>query len=117
MKNRRKYSRLTFQTESALLAGGREYVTTLNDISLKGALVEKPKDWPQDPRLRCTLRIQLLGSQIAFLMEMEVANSDRRGLGLRCISIDVDSVIHLRRLLELNLGDPTLAERELAALG
>jgi hypothetical protein len=29
------------------------------------------------------------------------------------VSIDVDSATHLRRLLELNLGDPSLVEREL----
>jgi hypothetical protein len=29
----------------------------------------------------------------------------------------MDSMIHLRRLMELNLGDPGLLERELLALG
>jgi len=32
------------------------------------------------------------------------------------LTIDVDSMTHLRRLIELNLGDPTLLERELKAL-
>jgi len=36
---------------------------------------------------------------------------------LRCLSIDLDSITHLRRLLELNLGDPQLVERELLQLG
>jgi len=31
--------------------------------------------------------------------------------------IDLDSISHLRRLVELNLGDEALLERELAALG
>ena len=117
MKNRRKFSRLDFQAESALVLDGREFPTTLNDISLKGALVEKPEGWPQGPRRNCKLRVRLPGSRLTFLMQMEVAHSDSRSLGLRCISIDLDSVVHLRRLLELNLGDPTLAQRELGALG
>lgn len=37
-------------------------------------------------------------------------------VGLRCSSLDLDSATHLRRLVELNLGDPALLERELATL-
>ena len=36
--------------------------------------------------------------------------------GLHCLAIDIDSVTHLRRLVELNLGDPALLEREVSAL-
>jgi hypothetical protein len=37
--------------------------------------------------------------------------------GLQWRNIDVDSLTHLRRLLELNLNDPSLLDRELADLG
>ena len=37
-------------------------------------------------------------------------------LGLFCHHIDIDSITHLRRLIELNLGDETLLQRELAEL-
>ncbi|MCG8610315.1 MAG: hypothetical protein MI864_07240, partial [Pseudomonadales bacterium] len=30
--------------------------------------------------------------------------------------IDLDSITHLKRLIELNVGDPSLIERELSAL-
>jgi hypothetical protein len=33
-----------------------------------------------------------------------------------CRSIDLDTVTHLRRLIELQLGDPALLERDLAEL-
>ena len=49
-------------------------------------------------------------------MWMQVAQAQELQLGLVCRSIDLDSVTHLRRLLELQLGDPTLLERDLAAL-
>jgi hypothetical protein len=38
-------------------------------------------------------------------------------LGFVCRHIDLESISHLRRLVELNLGDESLLERELAALG
>jgi hypothetical protein len=49
-------------------------------------------------------------------MQTRVAHVEGPQAGLLCISIDIDSVTHLRRLLELNLGDPALLERELSAL-
>jgi len=34
-----------------------------------------------------------------------------------CQRIDMDSITHLRRLIELNAGDPGLLQREPAQLG
>ena len=36
--------------------------------------------------------------------------------GYRCEHIDLDSISHLRRLVELNLGDPDILDRELSEL-
>ena len=45
-----------------------------------------------------------------------VAHVDARQLGLLCTHSDLDSVTHLRRLIELQLGDPSLLERDLGEL-
>jgi hypothetical protein len=37
-------------------------------------------------------------------------------LGLQCLHIDLDSVTHLRQLIERNSQDPTLLARELSVL-
>ena len=41
------------------------------------------------------------------VVRMDIAVVYEKGLeiGLRCKAIDIDSVTHLRRLVELNLGD------------
>ena len=49
-------------------------------------------------------------------MRMEIVHTEGPSMGLRCDSIDLDSVTHLRRLIELQLGDPALLERDLAEL-
>jgi len=36
--------------------------------------------------------------------------------GMICRSIDLDSITHLRRLIAMNTGDPTLLQRELQSL-
>ena len=52
-------------------------------------------------------------------LQMEVVLTRTRNelLGFVCRHIDLDSISHLLRLVELNLGDESLLERELAALG
>jgi hypothetical protein len=50
-------------------------------------------------------------------MEVVLTRAQPQSLGFVCRHIDLDSISHLRRLVELNLGDEQLLERELAALG
>jgi hypothetical protein len=50
-------------------------------------------------------------------MDVTVAHCESEHVGFHCDHIDIDSITHLRRLVELNLGDPELLERELSALG
>lgn len=49
-------------------------------------------------------------------MAGELAHVEGERSGVLCRSIDLESITHLRRLIEMNLGDAALVERELAAL-
>ncbi len=119
MPHRRRYSRLPFQSASTLTVGdARESCATeLIDISLKGALVADPDDVKVPLGSQVLLRVRLADSDVEIHMHTEVAHHEEGRLGLHCVAIDMDSMIHLRRLMELNLGDPGLLERELLALG
>jgi len=122
MTHERKYSRLPFTTQSTLTLGsegelGEELETRLIDISFKGALVECPTESGPPTGTPALLRVQLEQSDVVIEMVAQVSHSGSERLGLHCQSIDMDSMIHLRRLMELNLGDPDLLERELGQLG
>jgi hypothetical protein len=86
------------------------------DLSFKGALVNltEPARWPVGTPCQLTLRLAELNASIGMLAE--VAHSEDTLIGLQCKSIDLDSITHLRKLMELNLGDPSLLERDLQAL-
>ncbi len=116
MDEQRKFSRLQFSADATLEIEGPEAPAPLIDISVKGAMVEKPAEWEVMLGQRGRLRIHLDDSEVNMEMKVEVARVTEDRLGLRCVSIDVDSLTHLRRLLELNLGDPALVERELSDL-
>jgi PilZ domain len=119
MAQKRRYSRLPFPTESTLdlAPTGPALKTDLIDISLKGALVRRPPRLEAKPGATAVLIVRLPDTAITIRMQGILAHVSADRLGLHCTSIDMDSITHLRRLLELNLGDPGLLERELLALG
>lgn len=87
----------------------------LLDISLKGALLDMSADWPGVLGAKCKLRLDL-GAGASIIMQATVAHLEGTRMGLRCDNLGLDSITHLRRLVELNAGDPNLLERELPAL-
>jgi hypothetical protein len=56
------------------------------------------------------------GADIIIAMAGELAHVEGRHAGVLCRSIDLESITHLRRLIEVNLGDPAASDRELKAL-
>ncbi|WP_339673029.1 PilZ domain-containing protein [Dasania marina] len=113
---RRSFSRITFQAETSIQQGADIWAVELVDVSLKGLLIIKPDDWSGDRAQNFAISIHLDDNTDITMTALE--RHDEGGhLGFECLHIDIDSIHHLRRLVELNLGDTTLLERELAALG
>jgi hypothetical protein len=114
-KNRRQFWRAHFHSPVQLAAHGQVTEADLYDISLKGALIKVPDGWTGRNGDRCQLRLNL-AANATISMRATIAHVAGRRVGLHCDNIDVDSVTHLRRLVALNSGDPTLLERELTTL-
>jgi hypothetical protein len=115
-RNRRKFSRIPFQTEASLFLPDGEVVVEVLDLSLKGALIHPNADMFVTVGTNCTLKIRLDHSGATIRMEATVVHHMANYYGLACREIDLDSVTHLRRLVELNLGDEAMAEREFSLL-
>jgi hypothetical protein len=58
----------------------------------------------------------LNGTEAGIVMAVVLRHVEDQHLGFQVQYIDMDSATHLRRLVELNLGDSTLLERELGNL-
>lgn len=114
-QNRRQFWRAHFHSPVQLALHGQVTDAELYDISLKGALVRVPAGWAGKLGDRCQLRLSL-GTQATISMSADVMHVAGQRVGLECERIDLDSVTHLRRLVELNSGDPALLDRELASL-
>ena len=74
---------------------------------MKGLLVSRPPNWSstgssEDFHLKLSLDDR---QQVNIAMDASLVHDSKECLGFRCDHIDLESMIHLRRLLELNLGD------------
>lgn len=112
---RRRFQRIPFEAEVELRQDQACWTVRLHDLSLKGLLVSRPESWPAADAapLQACLR---LGAEVEVRMLVTLAHQKDGLLGLQCREIDLDSITHLRRLIELNLGSSELLERELGAL-
>jgi hypothetical protein len=63
----------------------------------------------------CHIKLHL-AEGVIIAMWGKVAHLEGRFTGMRCETIDLESITHLRRLVELNSGDPSMLERELHSL-
>ncbi|HET7845668.1 MAG TPA: PilZ domain-containing protein [Xanthomonadales bacterium] len=114
--NRRQFRRIPFDGEVRLYSDRAMWSTRLIDISLKGALVDRPEGWEgvNGKRQRLDLRV---ASGLIISVAGLIAHASPRFVGYRFDKIDLDSFVRLKRLIELNLGDPEMLNRELGSLG
>lgn len=113
---RRSFHRILFDAPVTISHNNKRFSSKLIDISLNGALLESAEGFSGKSGDTTFLNIRL-GEEIFIDMEARLAHLENGHLGMRCVHIDMESIGHLRRLVELNLGDTTLLERELSALG
>ncbi|MCV6589576.1 MAG: PilZ domain-containing protein [Marinobacterium sp.] len=114
--DRRRFMRIHFDGASSVQVAGRRCPVELDDLSLKGALIHCPQTLPVLTGDPMPLAIELAGPSITLHFNATLVRIMGQQYGLRFDSIDLDTLTHLRRLMELNLGDETLLERELEHL-
>lgn len=112
----RLFSRIPFHAGVELHLGASVHPANLLDIALKGALVELQQPAAALRGKVCQLKLNLGKDGEAIVMEGIVVHQEGQRIGIESHSIDVDSLTSLRRLVELNLGDVTLLDRELSHL-
>jgi hypothetical protein len=113
--DRRRFRRIAFDARTTIAQDGWNWPVQLVDLSLKGLLVQRPDDWRGNGKAPFDVDIRL-DPQAHIKMQVRLTHDDHGQLGFVCEHIDLESISHLRRLIELNLGDEEELHRELAAL-
>jgi len=126
----RHFQRLSLELPATLKWQGHQYNVHIADISLKGVLIQldgEPDRYPEYARLaeeiaksvRPAVQLTLLSDpeRIEILrLDLQLIHHNDGNFGGEWVNIDVDALAHLRTILDYNLGDDRLVERELTEL-
>ena len=116
-QDRRHFNRVGFEADASLVIQGNQVSCQVVDLSLHGALVKMPEGNPLDQTQAYELQIPLSNDKEQVItVSLKLTHQEGPNLGLECQHIDLDSITHLRRLVELNLGDSQLLERDFESL-
>ncbi|WP_299179977.1 PilZ domain-containing protein [uncultured Neptuniibacter sp.] len=110
---RRRFTRIDFDAKTELVSEGGSWDVQLHDISFNGILVKSDQTLPFKKGDQVTAVIHLLGDDITIRTPCTLAHDQAQEYGFLIENLDLDSLTLLRRLVELNLGDEELLEREL----
>lgn len=112
MNDQRSFRRINFETEADILIDNLAVRCKLADLALQGALFCASDALAVEIGKHYQLNIRLPASDLTMQFTAELIH--QRGLFYGFIFIAEDSVTmgHLRRLLELNIGDSAETERE-----
>jgi hypothetical protein len=116
IKNRRQFTRVLFSIPAKVEIDNITYPVSIHDISLNGALVTTMESQHPLKGKLGVLHFFLSDNVSEVTMDVAVVHIEDNETGLQCNAIDIDSISHLRRLIELNLGDSNQLNKELNQL-
>ncbi|MDD2801742.1 MAG: PilZ domain-containing protein [Methylobacter sp.] len=114
-QDNRQFHRVIYKADATLSFDNKTWLCEIIDLSLKGCLLKFDFNWKEDQEKTYILSLQLSEHQL-IQMQLSAAHVIGNTAGFKCDHIDLDSISELRRLVELNLGDSSLLERDLQAL-
>jgi c-di-GMP-binding flagellar brake protein YcgR len=114
---RRRFHRVLFDAPASVNCAEETYSTTLIDISLKGALLKRPDNWQCELGDEISLEVVLNNVDAVITMHAVCAHEENQHIGVLCKEIDMNSIMLLRRLIELNIADEGQLQRDLEGLG
>lgn len=116
MIERRRFSRIVYQVATKLTQDTLVVEGTVQDLSLQGLLIDCANHHQLNHHLPVQIRFQLTDSDIDIQLEASIVSTINTSVRLRIEHLDIDSISHLKRLVELNVGDDELLYREIEHL-
>ncbi len=116
MTNTRRFSRVKCVEKSIVETATGPHEVRLLDISLRGALVEHDPALPVKNGDNWKLIFQLDHSEIILEFGVEVVHCRENLAGVKFVEVDLDTMIHLRSLMEARTVNPEQVRYELEFL-
>lgn len=116
MEEKRKFTRSEFNAAATLGNSDALWEVKLIDISLNGVLIHRPENWRGELNEEYDFDLPMGGDADPVIMTCRVARVDDARVGLERLHIGLEGITSLRRLMELNTGDPEGINREFSQL-
>lgn len=114
---KRQFSRVSFISQCFASFSGNKLEAVVQDISLKGALLELQSNDAPAPQLNDEVEIEIkLNEDVHFELISAVRFQKEQLIGVEFQGLNIDALTELKRLMELNLGSEELINREIEAL-
>jgi hypothetical protein len=111
--SQRHFTRVSLHNPAIIATDDTQWDTHLMDLSLSGALLEHPPGWTGHTGDRYRLKL-LLADRSYLEVDAQVRQVDAGRLGMAFIDLDETDRDEIRGLVEINLGDTALLQRELS---
>lgn len=111
--DRRRFTRINFDAATEVKQGDDIWQAKLIDISFNGMLLSTEAPIPLENGAAVEITVHLLGNDVTINTPATLAHNEELQCGFAIENLDLDALTQIRRLIELNLGDEALLEREL----
>ncbi|NOH98923.1 PilZ domain-containing protein [Vibrio sp. 99-70-13A1] len=116
MVERRRFSRIIYQVPAKASQDQLQLNGFVQDLSLHGVLLQCDDALLFNHSLPLHVSFQLNDSDVVIKLEASIISTNNTSMRLRIEHLDIDSISHLKRLVELNVGDDELLHREIEHL-
>lgn len=113
MKEKRRFTRVGFQTKCRLTFSGVSWRLRLVNVSLKGALVESDELESMPVGTEVVLTIFLEERPLSIRAGAQAVHMEGRQAGFKFLDMDLESLTLLKSVLQWNTGDADAIEEEL----
>lgn len=113
---RRRFARVLYRAPALVTQGSTHVATTIQDLSLHGILLSAIDEPGLDSSQPIHVEFPLPESDIVIQLTAHIVAMNDSIIRVEIVHIDINSIAHLKRLVELNIGDDSLLYRELEHL-
>lgn len=116
MMEKRRFSRILYQAPATLSQGNQQLSSCIQDLSLHGLLLWSEIEPDFDTHALVDVCFTLPNSDVTLSLTAKIISVHERIIRMVINHIDIESIAHLRRLVELNVGNDDLLHRDLEFL-
>ena len=116
MIERRRFSRIVYQAQAVITQESTQVDASVNDLSLHGLLASSDQADVLDLNKQINVEFSLSGSDVTIQLVGNIVGLNNNVIRVAIDHIDIESIGHLKRLIELNVGDDELLHRNIEHL-